>query len=112
MRRDAFGHHQFGEGDYEQSEKIIQRLLGGSRRHRHRRWRLCRSIPAALKRPADWDNLQSSENYVGDQRTEHFASPGGAEQDQARVYTRSCRDWRSTSGLLPASGRWAARRLS
>jgi hypothetical protein len=27
------------------------------------------------------------ETYVGDARTEHFASPGGAKLDEARLYT-------------------------
>jgi hypothetical protein len=35
---------------------------------------------------ADWDNLKSSENYVGYGRTENFASPGKAALDKPRVY--------------------------
>ncbi len=35
---------------------------------------------------ADWGDLRSPENYVGDARTENFASPGGAVVDQPRVY--------------------------
>src|SRR5260370_42545761 len=35
---------------------------------------------------ADWGSLRSPENYVGDGRTENFASPGGAVLDQPRVY--------------------------
>src|SRR5260370_7561618 len=35
---------------------------------------------------ADWGSLRSPENYVGDARTENFASPGGAVLDQPRVY--------------------------
>jgi hypothetical protein len=34
--------------------------------------------------PADWDDLRSPEYYVGYQRTEHFASPGGVEPDRRR----------------------------
>jgi len=41
-----------------------------------------RGIEAA----ADWDTLQSGENYVGYDRTENFASPGGAASDTRRVY--------------------------
>ena len=75
----------FGEGEYDRSEKIIQRLLvdagatgiGDG---------VVSVDPGGVEAAADWENLQSSENYVGYQRTEHFASPGGAEQDQARVY--------------------------
>ena len=35
---------------------------------------------------ADWGSLKSPENYVGYERTENFASPGGAASDQRRVY--------------------------
>src|SRR3712207_8793095 len=35
---------------------------------------------------SDWGNLQSPETYVGYDRTENFASPGGAVVDQRHVY--------------------------
>src|SRR4030095_9708107 len=35
---------------------------------------------------ADWRSLKSPETYVGYQRTENFASPGGAVSDKRRVY--------------------------
>jgi len=35
---------------------------------------------------ADWDNLKSPENYVGYERTENFASRGGAVLDERRIY--------------------------
>src|SRR6266699_3143037 len=35
---------------------------------------------------ADWGSLRSAENYVGDERTENFASPGGAVLDTPHVY--------------------------
>jgi hypothetical protein len=41
-----------------------------------------RGIEAA----ADWGELRSPENYVGYQRTENFASPGGAVVDRRRSY--------------------------
>jgi hypothetical protein len=40
---------------------------------------------------ADWANLRSPENYVGYQRTENFASPGGAERDRPRRYAAPSR---------------------
>ena len=36
---------------------------------------------------ADWEHLASGENYVGYERTESFASPGGAVLDERHVYT-------------------------
>jgi hypothetical protein len=35
---------------------------------------------------ADWANVRSRENYVGYERTENFASLGGAVLDKRRVY--------------------------
>ncbi len=35
---------------------------------------------------ADWGSLRSPENYVGYERTENFASPGGAASDKRRTY--------------------------
>src|SRR2546422_652825 len=78
-------HHYFGEGDYEQSERMIQQLRAeaGGRGVGHELVAVdARGIEAA----ADWDSLQSPENYVGYERTENFASPGGAASDQRRVY--------------------------
>ena len=43
-----------------------------------------RGIEAA----ADWGSLKSPENYVGYERTENFASPGGAVLDKP---SRLCR---------------------
>jgi thiol-disulfide isomerase/thioredoxin len=69
-------HHQFGEGEYEQSEMIIQQLVAeagfGDTGHE-----LVSVEGSGVEAPADWGDLQSPENYVGYERTENFASPGG-----------------------------------
>ena len=39
-----------------------------------------------IEAAADWGSLKSPENYVGYERTENFASPGGAVEDKRRVY--------------------------
>jgi thiol-disulfide isomerase/thioredoxin len=78
-------HHQFGEGDYDKSERVIQQLLaeagtggiGGG---------LVSVDARGAEVAADWDSLRSPENYVGYERTENFASPGGAVSDKRRVY--------------------------
>ena len=44
-----------------------------------------------VEAPADWSNLRSPENYVGYERTENFASPGGAALDRRRLYTAPAR---------------------
>ena len=78
-------HHQFGEGEYEQSEKFIQRLLteAGVSGVSHE---LVVVDARGAEVAADWDSLRSPENYVGYERTENFASPGGAVSDKPHVY--------------------------
>jgi thiol-disulfide isomerase/thioredoxin len=78
-------HHQFGEGEYEPSERIIQQLLAEAGNS---------GIPQGLvavegrgaEAAADWNSLRSPENYLGYERTENFASPGGAVLNKPRVY--------------------------
>jgi thiol-disulfide isomerase/thioredoxin len=81
----------FGEGKYEQSEKIIQRLLaeGGSGGFRDEEGVSVKA--AGVEAPADWANLRSPENYLGYQRTEHFASPGPIKRDRGRLYAAPSR---------------------
>jgi len=78
-------HHQFGEGEYEQSEMIIQQLLAetgiGDIGHE-----LVSVDARGIEAAPDWGSLRSPENYVGYARTENFASPGGAVLDERRVY--------------------------
>jgi thiol-disulfide isomerase/thioredoxin len=78
-------HHQFGEGGYEESEKIIQQLLAEAGAKDVSRGLV--SVDArGAETAADWQNLQSSENYVGYGRTQNFMSPGGAASDRDEVY--------------------------
>ncbi len=78
-------HQVFGEGQYQQSEAVIQRLLAKAGKS---------SVPGGVvsvdargaEADADWTELGSGENYVGYGRTENFASPGGAKADEAHVY--------------------------
>jgi thiol-disulfide isomerase/thioredoxin len=83
-------HHRFGEGDYEQSEAIIQRLLteAGVGRIGHDLVSVdARGVEAA----ADWDSLWSPENYLGYGRTENFASSNGAVLDTPHGYVTPAR---------------------
>ena len=78
-------HQHFGEGSYEQSEMIIQQLLAEAGAGAISREPVSvegRGIEAA----ADWPSLKSPENYVGYERTENFASPGGAVVNEPRMY--------------------------
>jgi thiol-disulfide isomerase/thioredoxin len=78
-------HQQFGEGEYEQSERIIQQLLAeagaGGRSHE-----LVSVDAGGAEAAADWESLNSPETYLGYENTENFASPGGAVLDKGRAY--------------------------
>ena len=69
-------HHRFGEGEYEQTELAIRRLLteagAGDLGHG-----LVSVDARGVEAGADWSSLGSPKNYLGYERTESFASPGG-----------------------------------
>ncbi|MGO9956977.1 MAG: thioredoxin family protein [Solirubrobacteraceae bacterium] len=79
-------HHHFGEGEYQQSEMVIQQLLteAGTTDHDHE---LVSVEARGAEAPADWATLRSSENYTGYERTENFAPPGGILPGQPHHYT-------------------------
>ena len=79
-------HHHFGEGEYDQSEMVIQQLLAeaGSA---DAGTDLVSVDARGLEAPANWASLRSAENYTGYERTENFASPGGAVPGMPHVYT-------------------------
>jgi thiol-disulfide isomerase/thioredoxin len=79
-------HHHFGEGEYQQSEMVIQMLLaeGGSADPGHD---LVSVEARGLEAAADWAVLRSPENYTGYGRTEGFASPGGVVPGKSYPYT-------------------------
>ena len=114
-------HHHFGEGEYEKSEMIIQQLLAeaGISGIGHE---LVSVDARGVESAADWGSLKSPENYVGYERTENFASPGGAVLDKRRVYAVPARlrlnhwalsgDWtvkKQATVLNKANGRIAYR---
>jgi thiol-disulfide isomerase/thioredoxin len=77
-------HRQFGEGEYEQSEKVIQKLLAESGGIGNRN-QLATVNPRGAEAQADWKNLLSGENYLGYERTQNFAS--SVAPDKARFYS-------------------------
>jgi thiol-disulfide isomerase/thioredoxin len=99
-------HHVFGEGEYDRSEKIIQQLLAevGAGGIAHD---LVSVDARGLEAAADWGSLKSPENYVGYDRTENFASPGGAVLGKRRVYSAPARLIRNAWAL---SGDWTVLR--
>jgi thiol-disulfide isomerase/thioredoxin len=95
-------HHHFGEGEYQQSEMVIQQLLtaAGSGGTSHD---LVSVDPSGLEAQADWADLRSPENYTGYDRTENFSSPGGIEPGKPHPYTAPARLWLNEWAL---SGDW------
>jgi thiol-disulfide isomerase/thioredoxin len=78
-------HHRFGEGEYQQSEMIIQQLLAEAGYGVVAR-ELASVDARGIEAAADWATLRSPENYTGYERTENFASPGGAVPGEAHTY--------------------------
>jgi cytochrome c biogenesis protein CcdA/thiol-disulfide isomerase/thioredoxin len=79
-------YHHFGEGEYDHSEQVIQELLaetgkgdvaGG----------LVMVSASGVQAPADLGTVTSPETYVGYERSENFASPGGAVHDTSHAYS-------------------------
>jgi thiol-disulfide isomerase/thioredoxin len=114
-------HQHFGEGDYERSERFIQKLLteaGASGVAQDLVSVDARGAEAA----ADWANLRSPETYMGYWQAERFASRGGAAYDKSHVYAAPARlglnswalsgDWivkKGAAALNKAGGRIAYR---
>jgi thiol-disulfide isomerase/thioredoxin len=72
--------HHFGEGRYEQSERVIQKLLGVERE-------FVSVEGLGVEAAADWDRLDTPETYLGYARSGQFGSPPGAASDRSRLYT-------------------------
>lgn len=97
-------YQKFGEGDYQESEVMIRQLLKEAS---------AKDVPAGVlelqpqgvEAAADWQNLRSAENYVGYNRTQGFASPGGIVPDRQVLYAAPGRLKLNEWGL---SGGWTA----
>src|SRR6187401_2508592 len=78
-------HHQFGEGGYEECERIVQQLLRDAGRD---------DVPDDLvsvadegfEAQADWANLRSPETYLGYEQGQNFATPRDAAVDEPHTY--------------------------
>jgi thiol-disulfide isomerase/thioredoxin len=69
----------FGEGRYEESERVIQELLGIERE-------LTAVEGDGVEAEADWDQLRTPETYLGYGRGNGLASPNGQSLDERRAY--------------------------
>jgi thiol-disulfide isomerase/thioredoxin len=91
-------HHHFGEGEYAESERVIQTLLREAGN---------KSVPSDIvavkgsgaEAASDSADVQSQETYVGYDRSENFVSPGGVVKDESHVYAAGklqLNDWSLT----------------
>ena len=69
----------FGEGRYEESERVIQRLLGVERE-------LASVEGVGVEAEADWDHLRTPETYLGYERADRLPSSERAAFDERRTY--------------------------
>jgi len=96
-------YHHFGEGDYGQLERIIQKLLsedGAADVDGQLISVSGHGIEAALS-----NDVRSPETYLGYRLTRHFASPERLAQDSRRTYNLPARLTLNQWGL---SGSWKA----
>lgn len=79
-------HHKFGEGGYDESERVIQALLAEAGANKVASDIVAVSATGA-QAASDMSDVLSPETYVGYERAENFVSPGGAVRDAAHDYT-------------------------
>ena len=84
-------HRHFGEGRYEESERVIQELLGVERE-------LVSVVGVGVEAEADWEHLRTPETYLGYGRGSGLASASDHAFDEPRLYELPDR--------LPSNG-WA-----
>ncbi len=102
-------HSHFGEGNYDESERVIQELLTEAGN---------KDVPtgiadvaAAGAEAAPSASDQSPETYIGYNRADNFVSPGGLAPDESHVYAAAAKpalnQW-SLSGDWTDKGEYAA----
>lgn len=88
-------HHHFGEGNYDESERVIQQLLAEAGN---------KDVPTGIvtvnatgaEAASMRDEVSSPETYLGYNRIDHFVSPGGVVQDKDNKYaagTPALNEW-------------------
>ena len=78
-------YHHFGEGHYDESERVIQTLLGEAGDKGYAPGLVSVNASGA-EAAASMTETQSPETYVGYARAENFVSPGGPVKDESHVY--------------------------
>jgi cytochrome c biogenesis protein CcdA/thiol-disulfide isomerase/thioredoxin len=79
-------YHHFGEGAYDESERVIQELLREAGQNQITT-DLIDADGKGVQQAADMGEVKSPETYLGFERAENFVSPGGAKTDRAARYS-------------------------
>lgn len=95
-------YHHFGEGEYGESERVIQQLLKENGAADLNGGVVSVSASGAEAAPSNGD-VHSPETYIGYHRAEHFASPEKLDQDSRKTYSAPARPSLNEWGL---SGSW------
>lgn len=90
-------HQHFGEGDYDKSERMIQKLLAEAGQTNVKPELVSVKATGAEAASIDMAAVKSHETYVGYDRAENFASPGGIVKNERRRY----------ASVTPALNQWA-----
>jgi thiol-disulfide isomerase/thioredoxin len=78
-------YHHFGEGEYDESERVIQRLLAEAGDTTYSTALVAVKATGAEAAPDDAD-VKSPETYLGYNRADNFVSPGGLVADESHEY--------------------------
>jgi thiol-disulfide isomerase/thioredoxin len=93
----------FGEGNYDQSERWIQQLLQERAAAKPMPATVVSVHAQGIEAAADANDALSPETYIGYERAEHFASPGGIKRDVEKVYAAPAQPKLNEWGL---DGKW------
>ena len=80
-------HHHFGEGDYQESEQVIQQLLAENNPNAAPAAGFVQVTAAGAQAAPNLGAVASPETYVGYQRQEHYASPEEIKRNEEERYS-------------------------
>jgi cytochrome c biogenesis protein CcdA/thiol-disulfide isomerase/thioredoxin len=96
--------HHFGEGEYAQSEQIIQQLLAEAG-HKNVVRDVVNAEAGGVEQASNGADVASPETYLGVGRTQNFASPGGEKAGDVQRYAAPAQPTLNQWGL---EGSWKA----
>lgn len=95
--------HHFGEGQYAESEQVIQQLLAEAGHHDVATG-MVTADARGVQQAGDDKDVGSPETYLGVERAQNFASAGGEQRDRTVTYAAPAQPALNQWGL---DGRWS-----